>query len=249
MPAHDWTRVDAGVFHSFHTTWIGELTKSLNSGLLPPDHYALGEQIAGLGNPDVITLQAPASPRGNGHASELPGALALATAPPQVQWTAQLEQRLYARKQKRVVIRHSSNHRVVAMIELVSSGNKDSQHALNTFVNKALSALEDGIHLLLVDLYPPGPRDPQGIHGAIWGELGGWQQEYVQPSDKPLTLVAYTGGLTDTAYVQPLAVGETLPEMPLFLTAEDYVNVPLEMTYQSAYQGVPQFYRELLEAA
>lgn len=199
MPAHDWTRVDAGVFHSFHTSWIGELTKAFNTGSLPPDHYSLGEQVAALG------------------------------------------------KEKRVVIRHVSNHRVVAMIELVSSGNKDSQHALNTFVQKALSALEDGIHLLLVDLYPPGPRDPQGIHGVIWGELGGWQQSYEQSSGKPLTLVAYAAGFTDSAYVQPLAVGEPLPEMPLFLTPDHYVNTPLEETYLAAYQGVPRLYREQLE--
>jgi hypothetical protein len=245
MPAHDWTRVDAGVFHSFHTSWIGELTKALNNGLLPTDHYALGEQVAGFGNPDVITLEAPVAPGGS---RELAGALAIAEAPPQVEFTAQIEHRLYARKQKRVVVRHTSNHRVVALIELVSPGNKDSQHAINAFVNKAISALEDGIHLLLVDLFPPGPRDPQGIHGVIWTELGGWQQPYESPAGKPLTLVAYTAGLVDSAYVQPVAVRQKLPPMPLFLTTENYINVPLEATYSAAYQGVPQFYRALLEA-
>jgi hypothetical protein len=43
MPVHDWSRVDAGIFHSFHGAWIAELAKALNSGLLPPDHYPLGE--------------------------------------------------------------------------------------------------------------------------------------------------------------------------------------------------------------
>ncbi len=47
MAIHDWTRVDAGVFHDFHLAWIGELRRVLNSGLLPPDYYALAEQIAG----------------------------------------------------------------------------------------------------------------------------------------------------------------------------------------------------------
>ena len=243
MPAHDWTRVDAGVFHSFHTAWISELTKVLNNGLLPPDYYALGEQVAGFGNPDVLTLQTPAGPTGNGHGRELTGSLATATAPPQVLLTSHLEQRLYVRKQKRVVVRHISNHRVIAMIELVSSGNKDGQHAINTFINKVLSALEDGIHQLIIDLFPPGPRDPQGIHGMIWGELGGWRQAYEQPAGKPLTLVSYAAGLGDDAYIQPLAVADPLPEMPLFLTAENYVNVPLEATYEAAYQSVPRFYR------
>src|SRR5205823_5064345 len=111
---------------------------------------------------------------------------------------------------------------------------------------KALAALNQGIHLLLIDLHPPGPRDPQGIHGVLWEELTG--EAYEQPSGRPLTLVAYTDGLVKTAYVQPIAVGDTLPDMPLFLDEESYVNVPLEATYQAAYAGVPRFYRDLLEA-
>jgi hypothetical protein len=47
MPIHDWTRVDAGIFHHFHLEWIGEISRVLNRGLLPPDHYALAKQIAG----------------------------------------------------------------------------------------------------------------------------------------------------------------------------------------------------------
>ena len=41
MPLHDWTRVDAGIFHDFHTVWIGILRTKLNAGLLPPDYFAL----------------------------------------------------------------------------------------------------------------------------------------------------------------------------------------------------------------
>ena len=46
MPVHDWTRVDDGTFHGFHTAWVTHLSEALNSGLLPPDYYALPEQIA-----------------------------------------------------------------------------------------------------------------------------------------------------------------------------------------------------------
>ena len=59
MPIHDWTRVDAGIFHHFHHGWIEEIARALNRGLLPPDHYALAEQIAGGLGPDVLTLQRP----------------------------------------------------------------------------------------------------------------------------------------------------------------------------------------------
>jgi hypothetical protein len=35
MPIHDWTRVDAGLFHDFHQSWTVALCNALNSGVLP----------------------------------------------------------------------------------------------------------------------------------------------------------------------------------------------------------------------
>jgi hypothetical protein len=65
MPMHDWTRVDAGIYDDFHHEWISETKRTLNRGLLPPDYYALAEQVAAGFGPDVLTLPdqtiAPAS--------------------------------------------------------------------------------------------------------------------------------------------------------------------------------------------
>ena len=47
MPIHDWTRVDAGIFHDFHHAWIEENKRALNRSLKGTDYYALAEQIAG----------------------------------------------------------------------------------------------------------------------------------------------------------------------------------------------------------
>ena len=57
MPVHDWTRVSAGTFHDFHSTWIVEIKRALNVGLLPANYYAMAEQVAGETGPDVLTLQ------------------------------------------------------------------------------------------------------------------------------------------------------------------------------------------------
>ncbi|MEO8494552.1 MAG: DUF4058 domain-containing protein, partial [Planctomycetota bacterium] len=57
MPIHDWTQVEAGIFHAFHHDWITEIARALNRGVLPPDHYALPEQHAAGFGPDVLTLQ------------------------------------------------------------------------------------------------------------------------------------------------------------------------------------------------
>jgi hypothetical protein len=247
MPIHDWTRVDAGIFHAFHHDWITELSRALNRGLLPAAYYALPEQIAGGLGPDVLTLRRPGS-NGRPPTPEPPeGGVALAVAPPTVRIRMRSEANRHAARAKAVAIRHVSNHQVVALVEIVSPGNKNNQNGLNAFVGKAREALAAGIHLLLVDLFPPGARDPQGIHRAVWGDDCG--EEFALPEDKPLTCVAYVGGPGAEAFIEPVAVGDALPEMPLFLTPDVYVAVPLEATYRAAWEGLPAYWRDVLTTA
>lgn len=88
-------------------------------------------------------------------------------------------------------------------------------------------------------------HDPVGIHAAIWEEITG--QDYDAPADKPLTLASYESALSVRAYVEPVAVGEALTDMPLFLEPGAHVLVPLELTYQSAFAAVPRRWRCVLE--
>jgi hypothetical protein len=245
MPIHDWARVSDGIFHDFHNAWITEIRNALNNGVLPPDHYALAEQIAGTFGPDVLTLQAIAGNGTEDSGGPSPVVLAVPSAPPKVRFTAASVMDEYVLKQKTLIIRHSSDDRIIALVEIVSPGNKANRHALRAFREQATEALYRGFHLLVIDLQPPGPRDPQGIHGAIWGEIS--DERYEAPPDKPLTLAAYSAGPVKQAWVEPVAVGDILPDMPLFLEPEAYVNVPLEATYQEAYHGVPQRWRRVLE--
>jgi hypothetical protein len=244
MPPHDWTSVDAGIFHHFHHAWIDDLARALNRGILPSPYYALAEQIAGGLGPDVLTLQEPSA----GSSVEPPsGAVALAADPPKVRFRVRAEQDRYAAKAKAVVIHHKSNHQVVAMVEIVSPGNKSARHALRAFVKKAVEAIDAGVHLLIVDSHPPGPRDPQGIHRAIWDELS--DDELVLPPDRRLTAAAYIGAPCLEAFIEPFAVGQTVPEMPLFLTPELYIRAPLEAAYASAWEAVPSYWRRIVEEA
>jgi Protein of unknown function (DUF4058) len=151
----------------------------------------------------------------------------------------------YARKANRITIRHPDGE-VVAILEIVSPGNKDSRHAVRAFGRKAVEFLRAGVHLLIVDLFPPGRRDPQGIHKVIWDRLH--DEPFTLPSDKRLTLAAYAAGTETVAYVEPVAVGDSLPDMPIFLTADRYVPCPLEATYQTAWEQFPPALREPLEA-
>ena len=152
----------------------------------------------------------------------------------------------YAPMQRTLVIRHTSDDRIVAMIEILSPGNKSSRHAIRSFLNKAVAALDGGIHLLLIDIHPPGPRDPHGIHGVLLNEIG--TEDHVLGSERPLTAVAYIGAARVEVFVVHFAVGEAIPQMPLFLTRENYVSVPLEATYLAAWEDVPPQYQEVLFA-
>jgi hypothetical protein len=101
------------------------------------------------------------------------------------------------------------------------------------------------VNLLVVDLFPPSERDPQGIHKAICGEIG--DRPFELPPDKPLTLASYRAFPIKTAYVEPVAVGDDLPEIPLFLTAETYIHPPLEEAYRTAWAVFPSVFKALLE--
>ncbi len=242
MPIHDWTRVSAGTFHDFHSGWLVEIRTALNTGVLPADFYAQAEQVAGAVNPDVLTLQAGNAEPGDG----LRGATAVAEAPPRMRVRVEAEANALVRKKNVLVIRHNSDDRIIAFLEVVSPGNKGARHTFRRFVERAASLVSQGYHLVLLDLFPPGPRDPHGVHAAVWEELCGG--DYTAPPDKPLTLASYEAGPVPTAWVEPVAVGDALPDVPLFLTYGWYVNVPLEVTYQAAYRGVPRRWKVILEA-
>jgi hypothetical protein len=62
-----------------------------------------------------------------------------------------------------------------------------------------------------------------------------------------LTLAAYQVEPVKTAYVEPIGVGDRLPDMPLFLYEDVYVLVPLEETYQVTWNVLPMELRRLLE--
>jgi hypothetical protein len=245
MPMHDWTRVDAGIFHAFHHDWITELSRTLNRGLLPGDYYALPEQQAAGFGPDVLTLQSQSANGSEALGNSSGGAATLTHARPQTHFSAETDAEFYRRKKCSIAVRHISGDRIVAMLEIVSPGNKASRHAIQSFVAQACELLEHRIHLLILDPFPPSPRDPDGIHAAVWGEVE--DTPFVLPKDKPLTLVAYECDLTTRAYIEPIAVGDPLPNMPLFVEPSCHVSVPLETTYETAFADMPRRWRSVLE--
>jgi hypothetical protein len=244
MPVHDWTLVQPGIFHHFHTAWITHLSEALKP-ILPRGYYALAEQHLGRKQGDVLALHA-SDPDEHAKAPEPPhdGTVAVAEAPPKV--SRRLEAFPAAKGGRRTLtIRHLSGHRIIALVEILSPGNKSSADSVAEFVNKALAALRAKIHLMIVDLFPPSTHDPQGMSGVVWEHLDA--NEFALPDGKPLTLASFAAGTSTVVYLEHLAVGDPLTDMPLFLTSQRYVNLPLASTYDLTFDGMPDFWRDVLQ--
>jgi hypothetical protein len=153
------------------------------------------------------------------------------------------------RRANRIAIRHRLGD-VVCIIEIVSPGNKASRSAVRQFVEKTLEFLRSGVNVLLVDPFPPTPRDPHSLHKLIWDEID--ETPFELPADEPLLLAAYrvgddSVGLLPVAFLESVRVGAVLPDMPAWIDPDFWVDVPLERTYQSAWDVCPADYRYLVE--
>jgi hypothetical protein len=244
MPIHDWSKVDSGMFHHFHQIWSVEIGKTLNRGVLPKGYFAYIEQKIPIVEPDVIAVELG---RWKPKAKDDDRASDVALAPPRTKriQTLESDNATYARKANRITVRNRWG-KAVAVIEIVSPGNKDSKKAMRDFLDKSASFLRGGVHLMVLDLFRPTKRDPQGIHKAIFDELGDLPDE--TPSDKPFTFVSYDASDPIVAYIEPIGVGDPLPEIPLYLTRDFYVMLPLKPSYDEAVLSSTEPVIEELEA-
>lgn len=243
MPLHDWSRVNAGIFHSFHLNWIAEINKSLNNGLLPQGYYSLAEQRAGLAIPDLLTLHCMPLQE----TSDPPpgGGIAVADAPPKVM-RKQTVNEIARERRRSVTIRHASDHHLVAIIEIVSAANKDRPDSVDAFASKVAAVLEHGVHALVLDIVASGRHDPAGMAGAVMKMLN-QEIDVDYPPEAKFSLASFAAASEIEVYFEHPQIGQPLSDMPLFLQSGRYINVPLDSTYQEAFQSLPAIYRETLE--
>ena len=169
--------------------------------------------------------------------------------PPKTRYSWEAESESYLARKDLIAVR-SVGGILVAVVDIVSAGNKSSQARFRKFLQKTIDFLDQGVHVLVIDLFPPTRRDPQGIHQAIWSEKFDGDFEFY--ADKPLTLASYrasTAGSVARASVEPIAVGDVLAAMPLFLWADRYISVDLEESYRSAWDVYPAPLKPKIESA
>ena len=243
MPIHDWTRVDAGIFHGFHQRWMGRLAETLTA-TLPPNYYAETEQHADERIADVLTLHASPARGPKPIPASGPGTAVL-DAPPKLS-THRANGKIPKERLKRrhVVIRHVSGHRIVALLELVSPGNKDRRASVEQFVAKAEEAVRKEVHVAVIDLFPPTRSSPHGLPARVWRRFD--RSPVVLPVGRPLSLGSFVAKRKPEAFFEFAAVGDELPAFPLFLTDTHYINLPLADTYAATFAASPPYLRELL---
>jgi hypothetical protein len=70
----------------------------------------------------------------------------------------------------------------------------------------------------------------------------------VLPPHKDRILASYEAGAVRSAFVEPVGVGDSMPDMPLFLAPGRHIKVPLEATYQTAWDASPAELRRAVES-
>ena len=173
----------------------------------PAGLSALIEQHTGGVVPDILAVERRRPP------SRPPGGTATL---PRTRMTIESQGATLLRRANRIAIRHRLGE-VVCIIEIVPPGNKASQSAVRSFVEKTCDFLRAGVNVSLVDPFPPGPRDPHSLHKLIWDEIE--EVPFEMPADEPLLLAAYRAGdeavgLSPVAYLEPFRVGATMPDSP-----------------------------------
>jgi hypothetical protein len=123
---------------------------------------------------------------------------------------------------------------LVAAIEIVSPSNKDRPETRELFVGKVAAMLQQGVCVSLVDLVTVRRANLYADLVTLFGHID------PQLAPTPPHLYAVTlrgrrpprGGFRLDAWFYPMAVGEPLPTLPIWLTDDLRVMLPLESSYQ-----------------
>ncbi len=234
MPLRDHFRSPLDDVHSWdelHGMWPAMIVRELIEVLPEPYFAAPGVHLGTLYEIDVGTYH-DAPPESSG--SQIGKAeTAVATyAPPMP--TLTFEPRLPHQDVYEVRIYDSRrNRRLVAAIEIVSPSNKDRPETRGTFVSKVAALLKHDICVSIVDVVSTSDFN-------LYAELMSFL-ESTDPAlhDEPPPIYAITARtryeshrrMIDSWY-HPLAIGQPLPTLPVWLNETRAISLELESSYE-----------------
>lgn len=219
-------------WESFHATWCGSLADYLNRVLLPPGYIALEQIHRGA----AVEIDVGAySENLNGAASDGGGSVAVARSV-WVPATAPLTIPATFPERFSVEIHSTEGGRtLVAAIELVSPGNKDRSAKRELFAAKCATYLAQGVGLVILDVVSSRQAN---LHNELVRLLH-WDAGLVMNASATLYAVSYRplsrdGDAWIDCWPATLAIGETLPAVPLSLAADLCLALDLEVSYTDA---------------
>jgi hypothetical protein len=230
MPLRDHFRSPVNDTHSWdevHGQWPGEMVRDLST-ILPAGFRAAPR--VHLGAPFEVDVSAYDLDSRDPDATSDPGAVQPAPSP-----TFTVEAALSEQDEYEVRIYDAERGRqLVAAIEIVSPSNKDRPEARELFVGKVAALLQQGVCVGLVDLVTVRRAN---LYADLLSLLGRVDPQ-LAPTPPPLYAVALRAHKPPDrparldAWFYPMAVGRPLPTLPIWLTPDLRVMLPLEPSYQ-----------------
>jgi hypothetical protein len=222
-------------WESFHSRWAGAIFDALNV-ILPKPYFAeMQVHIGSRVEVDIATLHdaqeiasANSEDGGGGVAT-----LARTWAPPVATMSMSA---IFPDSIEVLVYNMESGYTLVAAVELISPGNKDRPATRRGFAAKCATYLQQGIGLVIVDVVT---NQSGNLHNELV-ELMGVGERFVI-GDAPLYAVAYRPIREENTeridvWPVPLAIGKTLPTLPLSLDKGMVLPLDLETPYTEACQ-------------
>jgi hypothetical protein len=215
-------------WESFHASWATEIMATLNGGVLPPGYFAetqvhFGSRI----EVDVASIQRPGM---SAPPADENGGVAVDTWPATTVLTMPA---VFPDEIEVQVVQKSGGPTLVGAIELVSPSNKARPDSRRAFAAKCAAYLQTGVGLLIVDVVTERQAN---LHDELI-DLMKQESAYRFPKATPLYTVSYRPVRTEPAgdkieiRLAALAVGQTLPFMPLALRGGPIIPIDLELTY------------------
>ncbi|MFO0810072.1 MAG: DUF4058 family protein [Gemmataceae bacterium] len=234
MPLRDHFRSPVNDKHRWdavHGQWPAEIVRTLfdrlPSGFVaePTVHHPTPFEVDVSMIEDDDREPIVAANEGDGGTATLTASAPTLTVPADLSEFDEYEVRVYDAERQRTL---------VAAVEILSPSNKDRPEAREQFVGKVAALLRQDVCVAVVDIVSIRQAN---LYVDLLARLGRTDPHLGDPPPA-LYVVTLRGrkppkrhGLLD-AWFFPLAVGQPLPTIPLWLTPDLRIELPLEPSYQ-----------------
>jgi hypothetical protein len=229
---------EENLWEGFHSAWVNTMVRRLNGAILPPHYRAVPQVHLGpFVETDLATFEQGGHGSGGGQSpaeGPVEGNGTAGWTPPEAVQTLEVDLPSQDVFEVRV-LDERRGRRLVGVMKLVSPGNKDRAEHRRAFVAKCAAYLQEQVGLVVVDVVTARHAN---LHQDLLELLAQPRSEADSPS---IYSVSYRNRKDEgrwrlDTWPVVLAVGRSLPTMPLWLAGPLAVPLDLEETYEETCQ-------------